>query len=164
MKIVEWEEFYKICKDYIDLVIDVAQDEIAISRYPQEKFEFYKDCLDRVFTMMEECWYYIKSTPDFHNIETTEEDRQKWKDDSEVCTFEGMWDFFGYRLPVYCDDYGQQMYVKFEKLNGEIVDVTNGTYCISTDNVAYQLLSYIKEDIIERLKDYIKRASGIELK
>lgn len=162
MKIRKWEEFYRICKEYLDLIIEAAEDSIVLSRDAQEKFEFYARCIKDLFTLIYDNWDYIECTPDFFNIETTDEDKEKWKDDNEVCTFEGMWEFFGYRIPVYVDDYGQQMYIKFEMCDGKIIEIPNGSYNISSDGCAYQLLEHIEKDIIEKLKRYIKKVSGIE--
>jgi len=162
MKIRKWEEFYRICKEYLDLIIEAAQDSVVLSKDSQDKFKFYSECIKNLFALIYDNWDYVECTPDFFNIETTSEDREKWKDDNEVCTFEGMWEFFGYRIPVYVDDNGQQMYIKFEMCDGDVVELYNGAYNISSDGCAYQVLEFIERDIINQLKIYIKKVSGID--
>ena len=55
MKALDWNEVSKIAKDYIDLVLGLAEEKFSYlgprQEVVQERYNYYKNCLDNIFYM-----------------------------------------------------------------------------------------------------------------
>lgn len=164
---LSYNDIESTTKNCLDLVLFNAREKLGLGLRDFKVMEYYKfwsSCIDYAITIFKDSLIYCYDLPYFYNIEPTPQEKEKWKDDSDECTFNGMWYFFGYRLPVYCDDYGQQDYIKFEdKEGGKVVELYNGSYCISSDNVAYQVVDYIKNDYIHQLKEIVNELTNFNI-
>lgn len=173
IKEIKWEEASTIFQDYINVVIAVAEHDLSCAfrdKFIQKKYDFYKLCIQNVFETARNTIKYCYDIPQFDNlttIETTTEDEKKvwYAYDNDYNSFIGMWEFFGKRIPIFIDDPGQQYYAKYLAKDGSIVDISGGAYNTSSDDIAYQVLEYIEEDILFDIRNKIKEFhSEIEIK
>ena len=168
IKWLRWDSTANTIKKFIDLTMNNLKEELewlALRDFKViERYHFYDNCIISAIDQLDNSLINIKTIPQFCNVEPTEEEKAIWKDDSEVCTFEGIWDFFGYRIPVYLDDYGQQNYIKFyNKKREKLEEISNGCYCVYPDNCAHQVLYLIKYDIESKIKDLFKEKTNFNI-
>lgn len=170
MKLIEWNEAYTIYKNYIDLVIDLANRDfnyIGIRQNIfQSRYDFYKECLNKVFDNIITTLRYC-ILPSLHNLIASNGEKRKWKKfEDNTNSFIGMWEFFEYKFPVFIDDYGQQYYIKCKDEEGKLIDICGGAYNTGSEDIAYQVLPYIKKYILKDIKDKINKKykkDGIEI-
>lgn len=160
MKVLDWNEVSKLAKDYIDLVLGLANEKFSYlgprQEIVQEKYSFYKSCLDNIFYTLEDTIFYCNNFPQFDNLDCVKDINEytKWaKFENKNDTFSGMWDFFGYRIPIFTDDAGQQNFAMFRDAEtGELVDICGGAFNTASDDIGYQVLTYIHKEIVYNLK------------
>lgn len=164
---LRYDEIYPSIKKSLDLTLTFAEYKLSVGLRDFKVMEYYKQWSNILEGQIDNFKYvtpYFVDIPQFKNTETTKEELDKWGDDNEVCTFYGMWDFFGYRIPVYIDDYGQQYYIKFEdKESGKVVELSNGAFNVFPYDVAYQVMDYIKRDYIHQLKEIVNKNTNFNI-
>ena len=160
MKALDWNEVSKIAKDYIDLVLGLAEEKFSYlgprQEVVQERYNYYKNCLDNIFYTLEDTIIYCNNFPQFDNIDPVKDidEYAKWaKFENENDTFVGMWEFFGYRIPIFVDDAGQQNFAMFRNAKtGELEDICGGAFNASSEEIGHQVLEYIHKEILYNLK------------
>lgn len=164
---LDWTNSATTTKEFIDMTMKIAKDKfswLGLRDYViYTNYKFFRDAIYAAIDMLTEGLRDME-TPPFCNTVPTDEERATWKDDNEVCTFEGMWDFFGYRIPVYCDDYGQQNYIKiYDKRTNETVEIGNGAYNFGTEYAADRALFYIGRNYVYDLKKLVLEKTGFDM-
>ena len=164
MKALDWNEVSKIAKDYIDLVLGLADERFSYlgprQEVVQERYNFYKNCLDNIFYTLEDTIIYCNNFPQFDNLSATDTDEYvKWaKFENKNDTFSGIWDFFGYRIPIFTDDSGQQNFAMFrDPENGELKDLCGGAFNVASQEIGHQVLAYIHKDIVYNFKRKVNK-------
>lgn len=159
MRILDWKEVSKAAKNYTDLILELADEKFSYlgprQEIVQEKYNYYKNCLDSVFQILEDCIIYCNNFPQLDDLAVANLDEyQKWaKFENDNDIFVGIWEFFGYRIPLFIDDAGQQYFTIFrDSETGELEDICGGSFNTASEDIGSQVLEHIHKETIYKFK------------
>ena len=167
----KWEELLSSYNYVYTNLIDTINEKISYLDSREDKITdftdrckhlidaFFKILKDTIFSNQYYCWCNIPTIEDLTQDENFDKEWKEYNDDNTE--YIGLLNIFDYYIPVFNDDYGQQVFCKFKFVDGRIIDIGNGTYNFSLSGILTDVIDCISEDVFlstkKKIEYYLER-------